>query len=159
MRASAGWSCSICAAGQILLSQAQLVRRIPELKSGFRLTRQTINEYSPPTRGLPLLLHDGRKAWLDMDATLHTQPVKTAPWRPGYFCGPTGGAKPSCERKECIAFVSAPGSSGMRLGQAKLWGPDAPPVTAAPAGEPFLKPGAGQPARDQVRLLSWRARC
>ena len=132
-----------------LWNQAELEARVPELAAGFKLSGETFNDYSPPTAGLPLVLADGRRAWLDMDAALHFEPVATDPWRPGYFCGPDRGAKPSCERKECIAFESVEGSVGMVVGRAPVWqesdivqvDPSMPTLPKADAPQPFVLPG------------------
>lgn len=134
---------------QPLLTHEEIVARVPELAAGFQISNETFNDYSPPTAGLPMVLADGRRAWLDMTPALHFEPVPTDPWRPGYFCGPEGGAKPSCERKECIAFRSVEGTTGMMLTEAPVWqesdmvqvnpGQDAAPSAEAP--QPFLRPG------------------
>jgi|GEM_PF-2388461 len=131
-----------------LLVESELLERSPALQSGYRVVEDTVNDYSPPTTGLPLVLADGRKAWLDMSGALVDAPVPTDPWRPGYFCGPDGGAKPSCERKECIAFVPVEGSAGMVLTEAPVWGRGGmvevragSTAVAADQRTPFLKPG------------------
>lgn len=130
--------------GETLLTQAQLVAQIPELSAGFRVESPTINDYSGATAGLPVVLADGRQAWIDMTPALRLSPVQGEPGRPGYFCGPDHGARPSCEERRCLAFHQAPGSSGMRLGSAPVW-PGKGPVEAFGEADasaaPMLRPG------------------
>jgi hypothetical protein len=107
---------------QVVLDEVAIKAKVPELAAGFQIVHDTVTDYSPPTNALRLKLHDGRLMWLDMTPRLHARPPPNEPWKPGHFCGPDGGARPSCVRRHCYAFASVPGTSGLRMGSASLWG-------------------------------------
>lgn len=118
-----------------LLERADLERAIPGLAFGYKLAApgRYTQEYDAPLLAMPVVLHDGSKRFIDMTPALVETPPTNTPWRPGYFCDPDWGAKPSCERKECISFAPLPGTTALvrRTSEA--------PMTAEPTH--LLRPG------------------
>lgn len=132
--------------GEVRLTSDAIQAKNADLSAGFRVDTSTITyDVSRPTLGVPLTLHDGRTAWLDLSGTLHAEAIPMEPWRPGYFCWPEH--KCSRARKECLGFEKAPHTSGYVLFSTRRHGEKDRPSSAIgtwPAG--LLRPGlVGEP--------------
>lgn len=132
--------------GTQVVPHSQIQTTNAELAGGFQIRESSISyDVDPPTRGLPITLHDGRNVWLDLDGRLQFEAVPTDPWKPGYFCWPEH--KCSTTRRECLGFTKAPDGHGMVLASNRLHGEGqrpATPIGSWPAG--VLMPGlVGEP--------------
>ena len=132
--------------GETVVTPAHLQSSNPELASGFQIRHSTISyDVDPPRRGLPITLHDGRSAWIDLSGKVQFEAVPTTPWKPGYFCWPEH--KCSTTRRECLGFTKAVDGHGMVLASNRLHGEGqrpATPIGSWPAG--VLMPGlVGEP--------------
>lgn len=135
--------------GAIVRSHEQIVAGHPDLTAGFRIqTHHIDNTVDPPTRALPLKLHDGRSAWLGMNGqhTFAPDPKQRA-WIPGYFCWPEH--KCSRARKECLGFQQSDSGVGMVLSTNRVHGERKSAARMAPVGDwpvGLLMPGlVGEP--------------
>ena len=98
-----------------------LADALPALAGGYRVLHGTVTDYDAPYHAMRLELPDGSTRYVDMTPALHESPPPGEPWRPGYFCGPDWGAKPSCERRQCIVFAPVEGTTALVRGIAPTW--------------------------------------
>ncbi len=135
------------ATGKPLHTFDQLVASNPDLAAGFRSRLGSTDlTVDAPLVALPIALHDGRNAWLDLDGRLRFEPhPDQAAWVPGYFCWPEH--KCSRNRKECLGFMKSESGIGYQLSSNRIHGErktDPVFIGTWPVG--LLKPGlVGEP--------------